>query len=762
MAKLDGPCTLRWTGTPINTSWASKTYDLSLYTCYLTAHGCYASKQSIAATPQNRIQGIVVHSTAGVNDGSTGQINPFVRRYVQPLKNNSYYELNSTDRKLLGNNSYEVLMNALGENINKNDWNNSTAGACVHAFLGKAKDGSMCVVNTLPYTYACWGCGLPKKPNFNYSPNGRIQFEICEEDVGTDKASAAYSQDAFVSAAMYCAYLCYRLNLNPSIAFNSKVNNEKVYRVGKEEKVYQTVGQDSQFLYSAIGNVGVLNNGVLDEDGLHRPNPSDMTVSSEHITDYYATYCDNAGNKIYPMRVSSASKAAASTWGDWYVPTIISHNEAAHIGLGSNHGDPDHWLKTVDNGQGQSLDMNWFRRLVAQIYNSGGCAVQTYIDEKLTFKVPNSEPTFLYNGNPASKGLEGRSIYNSSMYGMPTVGRTVVSSSTSSSNSSNKQSSSESGSAVLNGAQQVSNIDSDKFKNYAQGLVRIGKGYSKWVSASPTIKTDTEKSEIFAAKENCYYVAKYLSNISKYTSESMFLGGKNYYPSLKLAAVVGILANIAQEGAFMPMQWNNDVGQLGGGLIASRGYNISSDKVADYQRGALYQLVYYCNKFCAESLGESVPENIQGAPIVVGSALYKFLAKNYWQNDASLVSEAKSKGFTGEAAQLGLIAQCWFIFYYFNYKHRTAHDLSVSKYISNVYPCNYTCHTPIFGSNYFTEGMTIIEYINNLPNTLDGALEAAAAFCAVAEKPGNKTASESKNSIVSRQKTAAEIWNALS
>lgn len=148
--------------------------------CLLTKNDCYtrnASEKKLPASRQDSRyrkyyqgpKGIVVHST-GVN-------NPWLQRYVQP------------DDGVLGTNRYG------------NHWNRPGLDVCVHAFVGRADDGSVRVYQTLPWDYRCWGVGSGNKGSYN---DTHIQFEICEDD----HASAEYCKETFEAAALLCAYLC--------------------------------------------------------------------------------------------------------------------------------------------------------------------------------------------------------------------------------------------------------------------------------------------------------------------------------------------------------------------------------------------------------------------------------------------------------------------------------------------------------------------------------------------------------------------------
>lgn len=129
---------------------------------YQTKNPCFISGRKIKPS------GIVVHST--------GANNPYLKRYVGP------------DDGILGQNQYN------------NHWNSAKATKCVHAWIGKAADGSVKVYQTLPWDYRCWGVGIGKKGSYNAT---HIQFEICEDS----KKDKAYYQEAFTLAQQLCEYL---------------------------------------------------------------------------------------------------------------------------------------------------------------------------------------------------------------------------------------------------------------------------------------------------------------------------------------------------------------------------------------------------------------------------------------------------------------------------------------------------------------------------------------------------------------------------
>lgn len=139
--------------------------------CMMTRNRWYRSGSTIPMT------GIVLHST--------GANNPQLRRYVQPTP---------------GDERYEGLLEALGTNVNQNDWNREGQDYGMHAFVGKLADGTVAAVQTLPWDSFLWGCGCGRNGSYNSS---HIQIEICE-----DTTDADYTKQAYWAAAELCAHLC--------------------------------------------------------------------------------------------------------------------------------------------------------------------------------------------------------------------------------------------------------------------------------------------------------------------------------------------------------------------------------------------------------------------------------------------------------------------------------------------------------------------------------------------------------------------------
>ncbi|WP_340083776.1 N-acetylmuramoyl-L-alanine amidase [Siminovitchia sp. FSL H7-0308] len=140
---------------------------MNLRKLIFTNNDCYKSGKKIRPT------GIMVHST--------GANNPNLKRYVGP------------DDGWLGKNQYN------------NHWNQSCPDGrqvCVHAFIGKLKDGSIATYQTLPWNHRGWHAG-------GEANNTHIGFEICEDGL-TDKT---YFNQVYKEAVELCAYLCKQYKL---------------------------------------------------------------------------------------------------------------------------------------------------------------------------------------------------------------------------------------------------------------------------------------------------------------------------------------------------------------------------------------------------------------------------------------------------------------------------------------------------------------------------------------------------------------------
>lgn len=140
------------------------TEGMNLQKCFLTNNKCYKAGKVI--TPK----GIMVHST--------GANNPNLKRYVQP-----------DDGKL-------------GKNVYNNSWNTDDVSVCVHAFIGKLKDGTVATYQTLPWNHRGWHSG-------GSANDTHIGFEICEDGL----SDANYFKKVYQEAVELCVYLCKMFNL---------------------------------------------------------------------------------------------------------------------------------------------------------------------------------------------------------------------------------------------------------------------------------------------------------------------------------------------------------------------------------------------------------------------------------------------------------------------------------------------------------------------------------------------------------------------
>lgn len=158
---------------------------MDLRKCLLTKNACYKAGERI--TP------------IGVMWHSTGANNPNLKRYVQP-----------DDGKL-------------GVNPNGNDWNRPNPGGrsvCVHAFIGKDKNGVVCTYQTLPWDYLGWHCGGAGNSRY-------ISFEICEDALN----DRSYFNAVYKEAVEFTAYLCKLHGFNPK-GKNVIICHQDGYRLG--------------------------------------------------------------------------------------------------------------------------------------------------------------------------------------------------------------------------------------------------------------------------------------------------------------------------------------------------------------------------------------------------------------------------------------------------------------------------------------------------------------------------------------------------
>lgn len=169
--------------------------------CVFYENGAYKAAQRIKPV------GIVVHST--------GCDNEMLRRYVQPTSVNA---------------DADAILADLGKNVYNNHHNQEYINGvyndiCMHAYIGCNDKDTVEVYHTLPYNFACWGCGSGTNGSYNYAPYPHIQFEICEDNLN----NKVYFDKVFNAAIEYCAYLCKKLNINVENIVSHKEAAKKGY-----------------------------------------------------------------------------------------------------------------------------------------------------------------------------------------------------------------------------------------------------------------------------------------------------------------------------------------------------------------------------------------------------------------------------------------------------------------------------------------------------------------------------------------------------
>lgn len=241
--------------------------------CILTGNDCYKRGRTM-----DPIVGIIMHST--------GDDNPNLKRFVQP------------DDGILGKNVYN------------NDWNRSGVGKCVHAFIGKDKNGVVRRYQTLPWNYRSYGCGSGKKGSYN---NGYIQFEICEDA----KKDEMYFNQVMKSAIELCKYL---IKLYPSIKLENVISHREAHDRG-----YASNHGDPDYWMKAFGK---------DMDWFRAQVASKATLSAHRVNGKWGS--GKRGSKIDQITLKSSEGKltikAHRTDGKWgYARSGYSKTKTACI-----------------------------------------------------------------------------------------------------------------------------------------------------------------------------------------------------------------------------------------------------------------------------------------------------------------------------------------------------------------------------------------------------------------------------------------------
>ena len=187
--------------------------------CMMTNSTCYKS------TRKMQVKGILWHCT--------GANNPWLKRYVQPDDNAS---------------NKDELLEILGKNPYRNDWNHSSVEAGLNAWIGKLANGDVASVQVMPWDYRPWGCGGGPKGTCN---DGWIQFEICEDSL----SDINYFNKAYREACELTAYLCKMFKLNPK--GNSVLNGVSVPVILCHQDSYRLgLGSNHSDIYNWFNRYG--------------------------------------------------------------------------------------------------------------------------------------------------------------------------------------------------------------------------------------------------------------------------------------------------------------------------------------------------------------------------------------------------------------------------------------------------------------------------------------------------------------------------
>ena len=161
--------------------------------CMMTQSTCYKG------TSQGTPVGVLWHDTAGGN--------PNLKRYVQP-------DDNAANR--------DELLEKLGKNLNKNDFNHIVRYAGLNCWVGKLANGEVTTVQTMPWDYRPWGCGSGSRGSCNGVKDGPfwIQFEICDDAYDATikdyiRGTKEYFEKVYKEACEITAYLCKKFNIDP-------------------------------------------------------------------------------------------------------------------------------------------------------------------------------------------------------------------------------------------------------------------------------------------------------------------------------------------------------------------------------------------------------------------------------------------------------------------------------------------------------------------------------------------------------------------
>lgn len=180
---------------------------MRLYQQFLTRNACYVIGKTFKPI------GVMIHST--------GAKNPNASRYVPGDEviglntKGTHWDVYHPGGRDIGRHTY----------VNRDgDYTCDKCGGrqvCVHAFIGKMADGSVAIVQTLPWTMRAWHAGKSK------GNNQYIGFEICEDGL----EDPVYFAAVYRAAVALTAYLC-KLNGWDPLADGTVICHAEGYRRG--------------------------------------------------------------------------------------------------------------------------------------------------------------------------------------------------------------------------------------------------------------------------------------------------------------------------------------------------------------------------------------------------------------------------------------------------------------------------------------------------------------------------------------------------
>ena len=161
--------------------------------------------------------GIVIHST--------GANNKYVKRYIQPSKDDI---------------NYDQLIEKIGKNKFNNSWNRSTVNKSIHYMIGLFADNTVQAVQAMPTDLCCWACGSGKNGSYNYPPTAHIQIECCEDNL----KDSDYFYNVYSKLVSVVVKLCIEYNFTT----DKIVSHKEAHKLG-----YASNHKDIDHWFSKFG-----------------------------------------------------------------------------------------------------------------------------------------------------------------------------------------------------------------------------------------------------------------------------------------------------------------------------------------------------------------------------------------------------------------------------------------------------------------------------------------------------------------------------